>query len=558
VIPLTALIILLAIVRCFIGVDLYDESYWLAFQWRFALGDRPFIDEVSFHQNFAVFTFPLVWIFHWLRGNSDGLVLYSRAMFLMFAATSSVATWALVRKHFSIYQAWIAAVLVFLAPTIPFNFSYGSLGLYGFALGTLILFSQIHTVHTAMMVAAAALHGIGMASDPTQIPGCLAAFGIFCVLGGYSRRNVLSYTLTGGAIAASMLIYAGVDGLTNIWESRIDLLHSEFSVRFFEHLYDLLAVPGRWSYISGLLIFAAVFHFGFKRLQALSLLCLPILAGLIVFSMGYGSRFFFAYFGLAGLFFVPTLKGDSLATRCFAMLWIPSVIAAISFTWGGNIGGVARFGGGMTLACVATAILLIRSIEKLNITERFFLRIAPVVICIPLIATTAFTIFDHWSLEAKQARVSDGPFWGIYTDVEKAEWIQEVLIAVRNVERNHVRVLFHPHFPAGYIFTAMKPASNNVWWTVSYSKETAGRYLEGFRRYTKEPTLAVGVDRLFYNPFEVRVGASRDEVGFDQIGPFLATMHQIHRAPTFSIYSTETPGNPKVHIKTLELNPSSS
>jgi hypothetical protein len=39
--------------RLFFGVDFFDEAYWVAFQWRFSLGDRPYVDERSFHQNFV-------------------------------------------------------------------------------------------------------------------------------------------------------------------------------------------------------------------------------------------------------------------------------------------------------------------------------------------------------------------------------------------------------------------------------------------------------------------------------------------------------------------------
>ena len=71
-----ATVISCAAFRLLRGVDFTDEGYYNAVAYRLVLGDKPFINQILVHQTaFLLFT-PLVGMFHWVTGGTQGLVLF--------------------------------------------------------------------------------------------------------------------------------------------------------------------------------------------------------------------------------------------------------------------------------------------------------------------------------------------------------------------------------------------------------------------------------------------------------------------------------------------------
>ena len=72
------------LLRFRLGVDFTDESWYLAIAQRFALGDKPYVDEIMLMQGASLFTWPFAKLFIAVRGNNDGIVLFFRALYLCF------------------------------------------------------------------------------------------------------------------------------------------------------------------------------------------------------------------------------------------------------------------------------------------------------------------------------------------------------------------------------------------------------------------------------------------------------------------------------------------
>lgn len=73
------------------SADLSDEAFSIALPYRFALGDRPFIDEVSTAQTAGLLLLPFVWLFVKLTGGSAGIVLFVRFVHLFIKAIAAMA-----------------------------------------------------------------------------------------------------------------------------------------------------------------------------------------------------------------------------------------------------------------------------------------------------------------------------------------------------------------------------------------------------------------------------------------------------------------------------------
>ena len=70
--------------RLFFGMDLQDESYYILVPWRWALGDKPFVDEENLAQVVGFLEYPFIKAFEVLRGGDvTGLVLYGRHLYLV-------------------------------------------------------------------------------------------------------------------------------------------------------------------------------------------------------------------------------------------------------------------------------------------------------------------------------------------------------------------------------------------------------------------------------------------------------------------------------------------
>jgi hypothetical protein len=59
--------------------------------------------------------------------------------------------------------------------------------------------------------------------------------------------------------------------------------------------------------------------------------------------------------------------------------------------------------------------------------------------------------------------IESGPYRGLHTSVQKKQYLNSIIRDFDQFKLDHGKVLFFDFFPAGYLFTTMKPASNAVW-----------------------------------------------------------------------------------------------
>ena len=77
--------------RLFRGADLVDEAFSVLVPWRWALGDRPFVDEQNLSQSAGLITYPFVKLYALIGGNDPtGLVLYERHLYLGLGCSRGV------------------------------------------------------------------------------------------------------------------------------------------------------------------------------------------------------------------------------------------------------------------------------------------------------------------------------------------------------------------------------------------------------------------------------------------------------------------------------------
>ncbi len=113
--------------RLFIGMDLQDESYYVLVPWRWALGDRPFVNEQNLLQFPGFIAYPFVKAFGILRDyDVTGIILYTRHLYLLLMIGVAAAVFLLARRlvrwQLALIMACVFVTYIFWAtPQLSYN-----------------------------------------------------------------------------------------------------------------------------------------------------------------------------------------------------------------------------------------------------------------------------------------------------------------------------------------------------------------------------------------------------------------------------------------------------
>ena len=105
----------LLIIRAHYGMDVTDETLYLSIAKRFADGDMLFRDEWNTCQLFSLLMLPLYKGYVWIHGSSDGIILFSREMFVCVTlVVTCFAFWVLYQYIHNVAESLIIALCMFL------------------------------------------------------------------------------------------------------------------------------------------------------------------------------------------------------------------------------------------------------------------------------------------------------------------------------------------------------------------------------------------------------------------------------------------------------------
>ncbi|WP_085833146.1 hypothetical protein [Clostridium merdae] len=172
----------LFLVRSVFGFDWSDETYYLALPYRFALGDRPFLDSWDIHQTGALLIAPILWLYRLVVGDMTGVILFMRIFYICVDALVALLVYRAVFRLFRRRMPALLCAGLFFSFT-PFginNFSYNSMG-YLFtvsaAMLVFILYGDSFSIHGAFVIGS--LSGILMALACISYPFFIMAVPIF-------------------------------------------------------------------------------------------------------------------------------------------------------------------------------------------------------------------------------------------------------------------------------------------------------------------------------------------------------------------------------------------
>ncbi len=476
------------VARLKLGADVTDESFYAVVQHRFALGDKPYLDEVNLRQNAAFITLPLYWARLKIKGNTDGIILFLRFVYFVFTCGTAYSIYRFARTRIGHTPAVLVGLLGIAF--IPFNVptcSYNTLGCTFLTTGIFLSLWRLSATEEepaplAVHYASGFAHGLAViAYPPLAIPVVL--FTVVTPWFDESKRRFRNVGLyVGGGLTTVLLILpllsaAGPKGIREAiaYERALTQPRTMDKLKaVVEELWNLAPLQ-QGGAAPRLLVVTLLFIVAARSFGVVRQIVLPcILPGIAWWVNTPALRgpvdqhtvglYFNVYSGLAGLAFVALGRLDKQAWRLVFCCLVPSAIAGLINGYSSD-NGAMNAGLGAFPAAVLAVILAVEIASNGGRRRQALLWAS---------ATAASLVYYHIELsyalvyrdgpaETLKTRVRFGPFRGLYTTEKNAAEIHELVTVLRKFEDRTARMVSFYDFPAAYIVTRMKPGMPSSW-----------------------------------------------------------------------------------------------
>lgn len=465
-----ALTVAATFVRLYIGADFLEESYYVALGYRSALGDRPFIDELNLTQSFALITGPLIRFFQFTTGGVEGLVLYTRRLFLVLNCVAAASVFFALRKRIE----WPAALVIctMCVAFIPFNIpnlSYNTLGSALFTTGMFLAMRGVFDREAPSAFAAAGLaHGLAIVAYPSMIAPVTFFGGILLALVPDQRaRRVGSYCAAGIAIGLLAFGAVGSEGVARAYEFMRQKRGGETMPLFFTLQSIALLGPSK------LLLVAVLGLAGAAARQRPAWLAATIPLLPLLFAWEFRSTapwsaglVFVASWALLAPLLLPFVWRVEYTRHLMFGVWVPSLLAGIVVALTSN-NGFLNAGLGLAPGALVTSVLLYETVR--GASARVATPAAGAADLLgPLLVTAVLVscmrgMYLTGGITEPRSRVDWGPFQGIYSTATKDDFLRGLWRDIEPLVNSNGRLLFYDHFPVGYLLAPMKLATPTIY-----------------------------------------------------------------------------------------------
>jgi hypothetical protein len=463
-------VLLASFFRLLYGVDFMDEATYVAVPYRFCLGDTPFVDEHSPIQTSALLTLPFVKLFYMIRGSAEGLVLFTRVLYLIFCCgVATVVAFGLKPLIGTRTAGLVSLVCVAFCPLGLSNLSYNTLSSGFFTAGLFLGLQHVLWGRSPRwLFLAGVAHGWAALALPSYVvPNlCYAAALWWLLEPGTRLRGVLSYAAGGVTACAAFtpwLIRFDGETLSNAyshvhtaegWMSRVR--------QFADQAWRFVPIKVELALALGSLWIALKYRRSFVSVTLLSILPLfPLIVG-----RPTGSTWYVAMLAGCGSLFLLLSWRPSLSKRLLWSVWLPSLCAgAITSLTSAN--GLVNSGLGLLpIVLVGTSLAVVLAREAADRSASRSLKaldqVFPALVIAVLLGYQRYPFGDD-PVSELGTRVNSGPYKGLHTTPEKEGYLNAISDDLSAVRQGHDRILFVDHFPAGYLLTNMRPAVGCIW-----------------------------------------------------------------------------------------------
>ena len=466
------LLFVAAYYRIHYGIDFSDEGQALGWLYGPMIGYTPFVNDLFFQQTGSLLFTPLFYLWHKLMGN-EGVALFCRHVLMLLSLGASFCVYTFSKKFLSAPLATLVAAATY--GYLPFSFPL----LYYNNIAYLCFLSALFFGATALMESSkkkffwtGILFGLGVFSYPPLIVAVVAfSIGTYVYLKGKDipPTPLLANLVLGGCIpgilGGLLLLSFGIENLINSIEfsKHFNALGGWEKIGFiFQSYFQWFPEP--WKLIA-LAILGLIGHAS----RGFSFLWVLVLFPIIIVTDSNGSAYFpkshyLTIFYLSAV--APFLLWLSLKKKIhleLALIISVSLVGGLSMAWSsGN--GLPNAGIGFYPGVVASIIFFALWIHNEKTNFQFGGQQAGLFIFLLCVSVGGSVMYSSYafiyrddSFPELDTRVTSGPFAGIMTTGQRTRFIGEVQEDVDEFSKGRESVLFFDHFPAGYLFSELKP-----------------------------------------------------------------------------------------------------
>lgn len=539
--------------RLFVGMDVDDESFSVLVPWRWALGDRPFVNEENLAQAPALVMYPFVKVFAVVTGHEvTGLVLYGRHLYLLLMIGVAVAVFVLARRLVRAELALLVAVAVacYIHRATP-QLSHDTIALAMLTLSLVFGMRAVLGGGRSWAVASGAALGVGVVGYPTLL--FIAPFWAVLLSFAHGRRATgmiaegafmhppdpegpptgrptwrnLSAWVAGAVIvlvpAATVVLSFGP---RNLWRGWQWTMAGARELQQMGGADKAIAVAtGFWRFMTAqplMLVAALGVYLLYRRWPRLGRALLAVLpAGLWlaaqqprVWSAGY--VVVYAFLAPYLFLFLPAARRH-MGAQLLIWVWAPSVIAGAMTAYTSANGSISA-AVGLAPGAVASAVFFVWALEAAalsgaasgegragdatlgggdsvrspGITWGSWLALAA------LVAVVGVTLSFHFQFQQRDvplreltSRFDSGPWWGIKVTPERRRLMDRFAADLAAQGRPGDQLLIFDKGAGYYLYWDGAIAANTYRLKLGRDGSLPQATVSYYRRHRLAPTLAV-------------------------------------------------------------------
>jgi len=485
---LATLAVAATIWRIFYGADFIDEAFYAALAYRFAMGTRPFVEQVDPHQMAGLLVAPYVKLHLLAFGDTTGIMLSLRLFWVALNGLTATLWYLFLRSIVDRRLALLSSVAGFVimpymipAPsfnTLPIMLGAMALALAGsayldgarlwaFGVAGMLLGLASFAYPTLIISSLLVVAGVLWLTRSWREPVLLAAGGlgvavlIVLSLGPFlyglprvlefSRADAASLGWAGVGVGGA---FAKVVSIVQVWAS-VAPMHPSLYLALALGVLALLRKPVPWPLAAALVIslpFALEPVVALKDVRTLLVATSILVAALVVaFTTAVGP-----------------VRGPRSPVKVMRLILGYGLVTGVLFAATSSNHFVFLGLGASTVLAPSVALLFKRLHASLNGSR--IARFSPVVsVALAASCLLGFVFYNttgaYRDLEpfALHTIVKSGPHAGLVTTPENAAGSEALWTALKERSSSDDRLLCYHGFPAGYLYTAAKPSVPQLW-----------------------------------------------------------------------------------------------
>ncbi len=491
---LAAIEMIAVIVRCFYGVEVTDEAYYLANANMLLQGKIPITDIWTFHSGSLIIYGWLIGLYRFFVPNLESVFLFTRIAFTLFRFIILFYGFLVLKKRIHIYPT--LCICMVLIPYYGFinNFSYNSVGEWGALLTGFVVWNAVFDDKNRYLRLgiAGVLTTLAICSHPGMIFNTFL-FGSFYFFLKEKRIISLIVYIAGG-ISTVFFLFAGIviqsGGIKKLFYSTTRMITATPQIirpgkgdTFVQAILKTKFELSTLIFIIVLSVAVAVF-ISYKRKENIKpIIRLWLVCGICIwvavnlihdFYRTIGNETDKQYGILAGIASVCLFlagKKDRTHVALFLFFSCPAIIFTVTNGLVTSGGLYERFGS--MIPCFAGFVgMLFHLIEISRVRKE---SVSGMAVALTVMLSAAVLAFDYEYAYREEApvllkeRVQKGIYKGLYTTWDNRKTLQEIEEIVRRKTNKCQTILAMDCAPEIYLMTRAKALAPSAWDNMHYA-----------------------------------------------------------------------------------------